>query len=68
MLSNLIRLIYFNLVMVDVLGILKDIMLKLVFFGEDSIVEKYYYFFEFCSLIEDRLEEIKVEILFNCLE
>lgn len=54
--------------MVDVLGILKDIMLKLVFFGEDSIVEKYYYFFEFCSLIEDRLEEIKVEILFNCLE
>lgn len=54
--------------MVDVLGILKDIMLKLVFFGEDSLVGKYYYFFEFCSLIEDRLEEIKVEILFNCLE
>lgn len=56
------------MVMVDVLDVLYENKLKMVLFGEDSINGKVYFFFEFCSLIEDRLEEIKVEILLNCLE
>ena len=66
--SNLTRLTHPNLATVDVLGIPKDSMPKSTPSGEDSAAGKHYYFPELRSLIEDRLEETKVETLSNRLE
>lgn len=66
--SNLTRLTHPNLATVDVLGIPKDTTPKSAPSGEDSPAGKHYHFPELRSLIEDRLEETKVETLSNRLE
>ena len=66
--SNLTRLTNPNLATVDVLGIPKDTTPKSAPSGEDSTAGKHYHFPELRSLIEDRLEETKVETLSNRLE
>ena len=66
--SNLTRLTNPNMATVDVLGIPKDTTPKSAASGEDSTAGKVYYFPELRSLIEDRLEETKVETLSNRLE
>ena len=66
--NNLTRLTHPNLATVDVLGIPKDTTPKSAPSGEDSTAGKHYHFPELRSLIEDRLEETKVETLSNRLE
>lgn len=66
--SNLTRLTNPTLAAVDVLGIPKDTTPKSAPSGEDITAGKHYYFPELRSLIEDRLEETKVETLSNRLE
>ena len=66
--SNLTRLTNPDFATVDVLCIPKDTTPKSAPSGEDSTAGKHYYFPELRTLIEDRLEETKVETLSNRLE
>lgn len=66
--SNLTRLTHPNTATSDFLGIPKDAKPKSAPSGEDNAAGKHYYFPELRSLIEDRLEETKVETLSNRLE
>ena len=62
------RLSYPNMATVDVLDMPHDKKPKIVPSDEDSTAGKAYFFPELRSLIEDKLEEAKVETLSNHLE
>lgn len=66
--NNLTRLTHPNMASIDFLGMPQDTKPKSAPSGEDQAAAKQYYFPELRGLIEDRLEETKVETLTNRLE
>lgn len=66
--ANLTRLTHPSMATVDILGMPQDNKPKTAPSGEDNAAGKHYFFPELRSLIEDRLEEAKVETLSNRLE
>lgn len=66
--DNLTRLTHPNTATVDIFGMSQDTKPNTAPSGEDNATGKHFFFPELRSLIEDRLEETKVETLSNRLE